>query len=165
MVLSARLRMTCIKGKCTLGMRWFGAKSLPVPMLTYCELNHKKPISLIFYFTSESFNIRHITYKMAAMLSRSQCFNTLAPGRFQRNFWKIIFQMILVIDGWSISCKIGLEWMSMDLTNGKSTLVQVMAWCCQALHEPMSPITWTNVDQDPCRHMASLDHNELIATR
>ena len=55
--------------------------------------------------------------------------NSLAPGRFQRNFRKVIFQLILVIDGWSISCKIVLKWMPMDLTDGKSTLVQVMAWC------------------------------------
>ena len=35
-------------------------------------------------------------------------------------------------DGWVISCKIGLRWMPLDLTNDKSTLVQVMAWCRQA---------------------------------
>ena len=58
--------------------------------------------------------------------------NPLAPGRFQRNFRKVICQLILVIDGWSISCKIVLKWMPMDLADGKSTLVQVMAWCRQA---------------------------------
>ena len=61
-----------------------------------------------------------------------QEFNSLRPGRFQINFRKVIFQLILVIDGWSISCKIVLKWMLMDLTDGKSTLVQVMAWCRQA---------------------------------
>ena len=40
--------------------------------------------------------------------------------------------MILVIDVWGISCKIALRWLSQDLTDDKSTLVQVMAWCCQA---------------------------------
>ena len=65
-------------------------------------------------------------------------FNSLAPGRFQRNFRKVIFQLILVIDGWSISCKIVLKWMSMDLTDGKSTLVQVMAWCRQATRHYLS---------------------------
>ena len=59
-------------------------------------------------------------------------FNSLVPGRFKRNFKKVTFQLILVIDGWSISCKIVLKWMPMDLTDGKSTLVQVMAWCRQA---------------------------------
>ena len=37
-----------------------------------------------------------------------------------------------MVGGWSISCKIVLKWMPMDLTDGKSTLVQVMVWCRQA---------------------------------
>ena len=64
--------------------------------------------------------------------------NSLAPGWFQRNFRKVIFQLILVIDGWSISDKIVLKWMPMDLIDGKSTLVQVMAWCCQATSHYLS---------------------------
>ena len=58
--------------------------------------------------------------------------NSLDPGRFQRNFRKVIFHLFLVIDGWSISCKIVLKWMPMEFTDGKLTLVQVMAWCRQA---------------------------------
>ena len=34
--------------------------------------------------------------------------------------------------GWGISYKIALRWMSLDLADEKSTLVQVMAWCRQA---------------------------------
>ena len=64
--------------------------------------------------------------------------NSLAPERFQRNFRKVIFQIILVIDGWSIACKIVLKWMPMDLTDGKSTLDQVMAWCHQATSQYLS---------------------------
>ena len=59
--------------------------------------------------------------------------NSLAPGRFQRNFRKVIFQLILVI-----SCKIVLKWMPMELTGGKSTLVRVMAWCRQAASHYLS---------------------------
>ena len=93
--------------------------------------------------------------------------NSFAPGRFQRSFRKVIFQLILVIDGWSISCKIllksettiesQLKWMTMDLTDGKSTLVQVMAWCRQATSHYLSQC-W---HPDLCHHMASLGHNEL----
>ena len=54
--------------------------------------------------------------------------NSLAPGRFQRHFRKVIFQLFFMIDGWRSSCKIVLKWMPMDLTDGKSTLVQVMAF-------------------------------------
>ena len=53
---------------------------------------------------------------------------------------EVIFKLILVIDGWGISLEIALRWMSLDLTDYKSTWVQAMAWCCQAmkpLTEPM----------------------------
>ena len=43
------------------------------------------------------------------------------------------FQIISVIDGWSC-----LRWMSLDLTDDKSKLVQVMAWCHQAPSHYMS---------------------------
>ena len=38
-----------------------------------------------------------------------------------------------VIDGLGISCEIALVLMSLDLTDDESTLVQVMAWCRQAM--------------------------------
>ena len=50
--------------------------------------------------------------------------------------------------------------MSMDLTDDKSTLVQVMAWCCQATSHYLNQCH--NVDPDRCHHLASLPHNELI---
>ena len=34
-----------------------------------------------------------------------------------------------VIDDWNIFCEIHLRWFALDLTDDKSTLVQVMAWC------------------------------------
>ena len=40
--------------------------------------------------------------------------------------------LILMIDSWDIFCEISLRWMSLDLADDKSTLVQIMAWCCQA---------------------------------
>ena len=41
-------------------------------------------------------------------------------------------------DGWGISWKIGVRWMPLDLTDDKSTLVQVMAWCRQATSHYLS---------------------------
>ena len=41
------------------------------------------------------------------------------------------FRQILVTDGWDISCEILLGQLSLDLTDNKSTLFSVMAWCCQ----------------------------------
>ena len=65
-------------------------------------------------------------------------FNSLAPGRFQFNFRKIIFKLTLVYGGWGISYEIALRWMPLDLTDVKSTLVQVMAWCRQATSHYLS---------------------------
>ena len=42
------------------------------------------------------------------------------------------FQANLVMDGWGISSEIALRWMSLDLTDDKSTLVRVVAWCLTA---------------------------------
>ena len=64
--------------------------------------------------------------------------NSLATGKFEWNFRYSIFQIISVIDGWSISCELVLIWMSLALTDDKSTLVQVMAWCHQATSHYLS---------------------------
>ena len=50
----------------------------------------------------------------------------------------IIFKLISGTDGWDISCKIALRWMPLDLTDDKSTLVQVMTWCRQATSHYLS---------------------------
>ena len=82
--------------------------------------------------------------------------NSLAPGKFEWNFRYLIFQIISVIDGWVISCELALRWMSLDFTDDKSTLVQVMAWCRQATSQYLSQC-WPR----SLRHMASLGHNVL----
>ena len=66
------------------------------------------------------------------------CINSLALGRFEWNFKQVIFKLILVIDDWDISCEIALRGFSLDLTDDKSTLVQVMAWCHQATSHYLS---------------------------
>ena len=45
---------------------------------------------------------------------------------------KMTFKQILVTDGCDISSEIALRWTSRDLSDDKSTLIQVMAWCRQA---------------------------------
>ena len=44
----------------------------------------------------------------------------------------VILKLTLVMDGWSISDKIVLRWMSLELIHDKLTLVQVTTWCHQA---------------------------------
>ena len=46
--------------------------------------------------------------------------------------------LTLVNGGWGISYEIALRWMPQDLTDEKSTLVQVMAWCRQATSHYLS---------------------------
>ena len=60
--------------------------------------------------------------------------NLLAPGpgKFKWNVRHVIVKQIFVIDEWFISCEIALTWKPQDLTDDKSTLVQVMFWCPQA---------------------------------
>ena len=65
--------------------------------------------------------------------------------------WYLILQMISVTDVWDISSEFAFRWMSLDRTDDKSTLVQVIAWCRQP-----QAITWVNVDPDLCRHIGSL---------
>ena len=82
--------------------------------------------------------LNHVSKRGHRRVNRPPWVNSLAPERFQRNFRKVNFQLILVIDGWSVSCKVVLKWMPVDLTDGKSTLVQDMAWCRQATSHNLS---------------------------
>ena len=65
-------------------------------------------------------------------------FNSLAPGRFHFYIRKVIFKLTLVNGGWGISYEIALRWIPQDLTDDKSTLVPVMAWCRQATSHYLS---------------------------
>ena len=49
-------------------------------------------------------------------------------GNLNDIFRYLILQIISVIGGWGISCELALRWTSIDLTDDKSSLVQVMAW-------------------------------------
>ena len=53
-------------------------------------------------------------------------------GDYNKILEKITFKLILVTDGCDISSEIALRWTSRDLSDDKSTLVQVMAWYRQA---------------------------------
>ena len=59
-------------------------------------------------------------------------FNSLASGRSECNSENLFFNLILLIGIFRSSHDNALWWMPQDLTDDKSTLVQVMAWCRQA---------------------------------
>ena len=50
----------------------------------------------------------------------------------------IILYYILMMDNLSISREIAMRWISQDLTDDKSTLVQVIDWC----HQHCSGLSW-----------------------
>ena len=60
---------------------------------------------------------------------------------FNKMIWKCKFwQVVQMIFLWN--------WSGIDANVLKSEIIQVMAWCLT--------ITWTNIDQAPCCHMASV---------
>ena len=59
-------------------------------------------------------------------------FNSLAPGRPGCQFKTAIFNLVLLIGIFTSSKDNALRWMPRDLTDDKSTLDQVLAWCRQA---------------------------------
>ena len=63
--------------------------------------------------------------------------NSLTPGRCEWNLTEVIFNLILVTDGWGLTRGIALRWILMSFID-KSTLVQVMAWCRQATSHYLS---------------------------
>ena len=64
---------------------------------------------------------------------RQVSLNSLAPGRSGFNFKCAIFNLVLLIGIFRSFYDNALRWMSWDLSEDKSTLVQVMARCRQAL--------------------------------
>ena len=114
-------------------------------------------IKCLFGFSSSAFAIHlHVYWSRSAIrqsMSSSAIFTlTHWPWEIRTKFYICNFKWILVIDGWGISCEIALIWMSLDVTDDQSTLVQVLACWQQA-------ITWTSVDPDLCaiwRHWATM---------
>ena len=86
----------------------------------------------------EEKKVTHHSSPMLWHLCEANCSLTHRPLGNLNEIFRCNFQAILVIDGWGISCEITLRWMSLNLTDDKSTLVQVMAWCRQATSHYLS---------------------------
>ena len=76
------------------------------------------------------------------------CINSLAPGRCCCNSKSYFFKLTKQYSSLGNSSEIALSWILQILTNKKSTLVQVMAWCCQAPSHCLSQ--WWSRSQSPC---------------
>ena len=71
-------------------------------------------------------------------VTRPQWVNSLAPGRPRCHFKTAIFNLVLLIGIFTSSGDNAMRWIPRDLTDDKSTLVQVMACCCQATSHYLS---------------------------
>ena len=98
----------------------------------------RKGFNCLCHHSVDKLNKLQINVSVSWNKFRMTRVNSLAPGKFEWNFRHLIFQIISVIDGWGISCELALRRMSLDLTDDKSTLVQVMAWCRQATSHYLS---------------------------
>ena len=99
----------------------------------------------------------------------------LAPGRFDWNFREVILKLILMVDCWRVFCEIVIRWISLDLSDDKSTSVQGMACSRQATSHlrrqcwlrSMSPYSvtsplWFNKYKQPSNHQSQQMCNHYI---
>ena len=95
---------------------------------------------------------------MHICVTRPQWVNSLAPRSWASDFKNINLNSLSRIVAWAVgTCyEITLRWMPQNLSNEKSTLVHVMAWCCQE-----QAIIWANVGPDLCQRTVSIGHSKV----
>ena len=105
----------------------------------FCQIAHNLYLRLCVCWPLEFLATSHssLAWYSLCMGPEYLHFKSLSPGSSEWNFRWVIFNLISVIDGWGIPCKIALRWMSKDLTH-KSSLVQVTAWFHQATSHYLS---------------------------
>ena len=97
-------------------------------------------------------------------------FNSLTPERFGYDYKNVIFSLALQTGIFRSFYDNVIRWMPQDLTDDKSTLVQVMAWCRQATSYylsqcwPRSMLTQIYADPDLCHHMHAGDSLRFLAS-
>ena len=78
------------------------------------------------------------------------------PRKFEWIFRLVTFKLNLVNDDWGTSGKITLTWLSLDLTDDKSTLIQVMAWCSQETSHYLNSYGVTRPAHNQLTHRAKI---------
>ena len=91
-----------------------------------------RPEQIGLHFAHEIFKCRYLNKHCCILI------NSLAPGRFEYDSKNVIFNLDLLISIFRFSYDNALRWMPQDLTDDKSTLVQVMAWGRQATNHFLS---------------------------
>ena len=123
----------CMPGSKTSGFlwsRWCGKRSRHSRCMRnpqFC-VSGKRPMLImmcISWMCADAIPPRNISGKVT-----EAPINSLAPRRSGCHFKTAIFNLVLLIGIFTSSKDYPLRWMPWDLTDDKSTLVQVMAWCC-----------------------------------
>ena len=94
-------------------------------------------VSYIFCFCFKVAQLKSTIKEDVSMLNMVTL-NSLAPGKPGCLFKTAIFNLVLLIGIFTLSNNNALGWMAWHLTDDKSTLVQVMAWCRQATSHYLS---------------------------
>ena len=117
-------------------------KSPKNTMINSIHLRHKRNLPTLSRTVSSDFSNAHchiLVIKSGTILNGNmfswdptKSFNSLTPGRSECDSKNVIFNLVLLIGIFRSSHDNALWWMSQDLTDDQSTMVQVMAWCRQA---------------------------------
>ena len=109
-------------------------------MMSSWELSESSPrLTKMLHQVSAITSMTHVAYMAGFKRSLPVLsINSLTPGGCSCHFENIIFELISWIDALSAASKIVVRWMTQNSTDGKSTLVQVMAWCRQATSHCLS---------------------------
>ena len=106
------------------------------------ELLFHQVIFTLCYTHSSQWSESHLRWKTFAVQSKGHLkiarLTHWSPGGFGCNFKNSILKLALLICTFRASFDKVIRWITQDLTDHKSTLVQVMAWCHQATSHYLS---------------------------
>ena len=92
----------------------------------------------IISFSFKKMHLKNRLPKMVAILSRWRWVNLWIPGWCGTMFYCILLKFIIQNSSLGTRYETALRWMPQNLSDEKSILVQVMAWCCQELSHYLS---------------------------
>ena len=111
--------------------------SLP-GIYNHCRLCPKiRPFEHMYEYRMQQLTIE-IVHPHSAWVGKPGTINSLSFGRCGSNFNSTILKLIIQNISLSIHCKIAFGLMPQNLTNEKSTVLQVMASCHQATNHYLS---------------------------
>ena len=132
-------------------IRWLSAEIINISAVCYLKL----ALSMLYFKMGKNW-VFHIS-----------CANSLVPGRSGYDLKNAMFNVVLLIGVSSYHHNNALRWVPQDLTDDKSTLVYVMAWCHQATSHylnqcwPRSPMPYS-IDWPQCVNNSNFDLRHQI---